>query len=527
MNPPARTSPLAREQATATGMIVAWHAQEAPDRRAILSAEGDRSYGELNSETNRLARVLAAAGLVPGDAVALLCSNRPEFVEAYLACTRAGYRCTPINWHLTGEEVGYIVGNCEAKAFLADARIADAAIEAARLAPEARVRLAIGGAIEGFERYEDALAGASPADLDEPVLGVSMLYTSGTTGRPKGVYRKAVAAGSLAAPLAKTAAFRPEDDLAINTGPLYHAAPLAINLLFPLNLGVGVVLMDRWSPEETLRLVEQHGITHTHMVPTMFHRLLQLPEDKRARHDLSTLRWIIHGAAPCPPHVKQRMIDWLGPVVYEYYAASEGGGTFIEPEEWVRKPGSVGQAIEGRLVEIHDDEGASLPTGEVGTVYFKAPDTNRFEYYKAPEKTESAYRGDHFTMGDRGYFDDDGYLFLTGRSSETIISGGVNIYPAEIDAVLLQHPAVADVAVVGVPNEEWGEEVKAVVQLADPAAADDALAVELLEHCRQELAHYKCPRSVDFAADLPRLPTGKIVRRLVREPYWAERERSI
>ena len=453
-------------QATAAGMTIAATAKAAPGRVALRSPSGDRTFDELNARANQLARALRASGLEAGDAVALACANRPEFVEVLAACQRAGFRITPINWHLTGEEVGYILDDCEARAFFADARFADSCSMAAGMAPGCKLRLAMAGAIPGFDDYEALLAGRDADDIADPVLGGSMLYTSGTTGRPKGVYRKQAGVSRLLGPLVNSAAFRPGDDLALCTGPLYHAAPLALNLQFPLAAGVGVMLMDRWDAETTLRLVQEHRVTHTHLVPTMFHRLLKLPEDVRGAHDTSSLRWVLHGAAPCPVHVKKEMIDWLGPVLYEYYAATEGGAFFIDSEQWLRKPGSVGGCELAEGVRIVDEEGNDAARGSLGTVYFKAPEVGRFEYFKAPEKTASAYLDDHFTMGDMGYLDEDGYLFLTGRSAELIISGGVNVYPAEVDAALLMHDAVADVCTVGLPNEEWGEEVRSVVQPA-------------------------------------------------------------
>ena len=501
-------------------MTIAVRAREAPERLAIRSTRGERSFGSLNAGCNRLARALRARGLRAGDAVALLCSNRPEFAEVVYAGARAGFRVTPINFHLTGEEAGYIVDNCEARAFVADARYADAAAVAARLAPSAKARLAIGGGIEGFEAYDEVLAAESGADLDDPVLGGTMLYTSGTTGRPKGVYRRSQPPARLGAPVLKAAALDgARGDRVLCTGPLYHAAPLAFNLAVPLLAGVPVILMDRFDSEETLRLIETERITHTHMVPTMFHRLLALPEEVRSRWDCSSLRFVLHGAAPCPVHVKQALIDWWGPIVYEYYAATEGGGTFIDSEEWLRKPGSVGRPVEGENLVVLDDDGAELAPDCVGTVYIRAPQSGRFEYFGDAEKTGRAYRGDHFTLGDMGYFDSEGYLFLTGRSAEVIISGGVNIYPAEVDAVLLMHPAVADAATIGVPDDEWGESVRAVVQLEEGVGPSPELAAELRNHCRERLAHYKCPRSIDFAADLPRMPSGKIQRGRVRERY--------
>jgi long-chain acyl-CoA synthetase len=295
----------------------------------------------------------------------------------------------------------------------------------------------------------------------------------------------------------------------------------------PIAQGVGVVLMDKWDAEETLRLVEKHKITHTHMVATMFHRLLALPEVVRDRYDLSSLRYVVHGAAPCPVHVKQSMMSWLGPVIYEYYAATEGGGGFfVEPEEWLTKPGTVGRAPESAENKICDDNGKEVATGEIGTIYFKAPAV-RFKYYRDEDKTANTYMGDYFTLGDMGYFDADGYLFLTGRSAETIISGGVNIYPQETDDVLLKHPSVADVCTVGVPSEEWGEEVKSIVELEAGIEPSDQVVEDLIAFVREHMPAFKVPKSIDFVDDLPRLPSGKIQRRLVRAPYWEGRDRQI
>lgn len=509
------------EEAASRGMVLAWHAQQAPDRRAVSSERGERSFSELNAQANRLVRALRGAGVRAGDGVALLCSNRPEFVETVSACQRAGFRLTPVNWHLTPPEVAYVVNNCEAVAFIAEARFASSALLAASQSAKLRTKLAVGGPIEGFAPYDVLVGRESGQDIDDPILGGQMLYTSGTTGHPKGVFRgSAPVASSLFAKMVETAKFNGASDVAVVTGPLYHAAPLSLNLSLPLANGVGVILMDKWDAEETLRLVDKHRVTHTHVVPTMLHRILLLPQDVRAKYDLSTLRWILHGAAPCPVHVKQETIEWLGPVVFEYYGATEGGGVFVAPDEWLRKPGTVGKPTTGVVLQIQDENASELPPGEIGTVYFKAPEIGRFEYFKSPDKTASAYRGDFYTMGDLGYVDPDGFLFLTGRSAEVIISGGVNIYPAEIDQEILKHPAVRDVAVVGVPSKDWGEEVKAVVQLNDAYRPSDALAKDILDFAAARLAAFKRPRSVDFTADLPRLTTGKIVRRTVRDRYW-------
>jgi long-chain acyl-CoA synthetase len=508
-------------------MTLAWHARQAPDRPAIISTNGARTFGELNANANRLARALRARGITAGDSLSLICANRPEFAEVIGACNRTGLRITPINWHLTGPEMAYIIGDSEAKVVIGDARFADciaAAVDEVAAPPP--VLLAIGGPIPGFESYESALAAEDGADIEDPVLGRSMLYTSGTTGRPKGVDRPAAAAVAAATTSTQTASqaasrYEPGADLHLCTGPLYHAAPLAFSLTGPLTAGVGVVVMDGWDANEALDLIERHGITHTHMVPTMFHRLLAIPEDVRRSKDTSKLRYVIHGAAPCPVQVKKALIDWLGPVVYEYYAATEGSGSFVASEEWLTKPGTVGKPATEDHVRILDDDKRELPRNEVGTVYLKAPETGRFTYYKDEEKTARSYLGSegYFTLGDHGYLDDDGYLFLTGRSAELIISGGVNIYPAEVDAVLLTHPAVGDVGVIGIPNADWGEEVKAVVELKSGLTGSSELAAELIEFCRERLAHYKCPRTIDFLDELPRHDNGKLYRKKLRELY--------
>ncbi len=513
------------DEALACGMALAHFTQHRGDALAVASPYGDRSFRQLNANANRLARLLRARGIGEGDAVAVVTRNRPAFVETYFATLRTGVRFTPVNFHLTSEEVGYVIDNCEAKLVVFDGTMPSAA-DAMRHASNCAVRLVVGGMVDGFEDFDAALAGFSGEDIEDPVRGSQMLYTSGTTGKPKGVYRRQQPVARSAAQTA--AAWNPSTDVCLCTGPAYHAAPLAFNIVAPLNAGVGVVMMDKWSPEETLAAIEKYRVTHTHMVATMFHRLLQLPVETRKQHDLSSLRYVLHGAAPCPVHEKQAMIDWLGPIIFEYYAATEGGGNFfISPHEWLTKPGSVGRSPTPENTRILDDAGREVGVGETGSIYFRAPEVGRFEYFKAPEKTSDSYRGDWFTLGDMGYVDSDGYLFLNGRSAETIISGGVNIYPQEIDSALLHHPAVHDVCTVGVPNEEWGEEVKSVVQLALGIEPSDAVAQELIAFARSRLPGFKTPRSIDFASDLPRLPSGKIQRRLVRAPYWAGRARQI
>jgi long-chain acyl-CoA synthetase len=513
------------EQAALTGMAVAVHAANKPDEIAVVDSQDSYHWDYLNKRSNQLANYMRELGLGIDDSVALLCSNRVEFVEVMMASFRSGIRVTPINWHLTGEEISYIVENCDAKILFADGQFAVKAAEAAAMVPELFSYLFIGDEIEGFSAYGDALGSQNEKNIDDPVHGGTMLYTSGTTGRPKGVFRVERPA---TLPDFTELGYPNGDEVDLCTGPAYHAAPLLIDVLTPIISGATVVFMDGWDPEESLRLIDQHKVTHCHMVATMFHRLLQLSEETKTQYNLSSMRMIIHGAAPCPVHVKHAMIEWVGPVLVEYYAATEGGGGFlIGSEEWLTKPGSVGKPgpeFDNRIV---DETGERVKQGEVGTIYMRAPEEGRFIYYKDKEKTESSYAGDYFTLGDMGFFDEDGYLFLTGRTAELIISGGVNIYPQEVDSQIMQHAAVLDVCTIGVPSDEWGEEVKSVVQLNEGFTGNADLENELVEFSRSRLPAFKCPRSVDFVPDLPRLPTGKIQRRIVREPYWEGRDKSI
>ncbi len=514
------------EEAALSGMAIAVHAANRPDVMAVTDQKGNSlTWSELNARANQLASYWRSHELGVGNSVALLCSNRVEFVIVFMAAFRAGVRVTPINWHLTGEEIGYIVDNCDADVFIADGIYADKAIEAAGQGNGLKAHLSVGGEIAGFEPFADVVGQHDTVNIADPVHGGGMLYTSGTTGRPKGVYRKE---RPPTLPDYTERGYAEGNEVALCTGPAYHAAPLLIDVLVPLISGASLVMMDKWDPETTLKLIDEHKVTHCHMVATMFHRLLQLEDDVKAKYQVDSLRRVTHGAAPCPVHVKHAMIEWFGPVLVEYYAATEGGGGFlIDSHEWLKKPGSVGCPGPEFDNKILDDEGNEVARGEVGTIYMRAPDAGRFKYYKDEDKTASSYRGDYFTLGDMGYFDEDGYLFLTGRTAELIISGGVNIYPQEVDSGIMQHPAVLDVCTIGVPNDEWGEEVKSVVQLNEGFTPGDELAEELIEFARTKVAHYKCPKTIDFADDLPRLPTGKIQRRVVREPYWEGRTKQI
>ena len=513
------------EEAFASGMALAFHAATRPDAMALWTEFGELSFTQLNGRVNQLSSLLRKAGLGKGDAIAVVLKNRCEFVEAYYATQRTGIRFTPVNWHLSADEVGYVVDNCEAQAVLFDATL-DIAGDALAKADSCSLRLSVGGEIEGFESLEAGLEGLSQDDIDKPERGSFMLYTSGTTGRPKGVYRKENPVNRTAAQ--SSANWEPAQHVTLCTGPAYHAAPMMFNVVAPLNAGVGVVLMNKWDAELTLELIQRFGITHTHMVATMFNRLLQLPETVRSTYDLSSLIYVIHGAAPCPVHIKHKIIEWFGPIVFEYYAATEGGANFlVDSATWLAKPGTVGKPEPIDAAKVLSEEGAELDPGETGLVYFKAPKIGRFEYFKAEDKTSNSYIGDWFTLGDMGYFDADGFLFLNGRSAETIISAGVNIYPQEIDTELMQHPAVLDVCTVGVPSEEWGESVLAVVQLCEGVSESETLIAELLEFVKPRLAAFKLPRSIDFVEELPRLPSGKIQRGLVRKKYWLGRDSQI
>jgi long-chain acyl-CoA synthetase len=512
--------------AAMTGMTAAVWADVKPNAPFIYDPDGKvTTFGEVNAAANRIVRLLRQHGLKAGDAVALVCSNRAEFVDVLIATRRAGLRVTPVNWHLTADEIGYIISDCEAKAVFCERRITASAAAAAQ-APNVRVKVAIGGPIDGFLDWDAALAGLDPSDIDDPVLGNQMMYTSGTTGRPKGVYR-----AQAVVPMQAIYAMRGYDhetSAQLCAGPAYHAAPLAFDVGAAMGAGVPLHFIDKWDSEQVLKTISEQKVTHLHLVPIMFQRLLALPDDVKAKYDLSSVIYIVHGAAPCPPEVKAAMIDWFGPVLSEYYAGSEGGAGFvISSEEWLAKPGSVGKRPAMLGSKILDEAGNECPTGVAGGIYHQLPPGGGFTYYKDEAKTNANRVGDYFTMGDVGYFDEDGYLFLTGRNAETIISGGVNIYPQEVDNELIKHEAVADSSTVGVPHDEWGEQVKAVILLKDGYSPSDQLAQEILAFARSSLPGFKVPRSVDFVTELPRSEAGKIQRNKVRAPYWEGRARQI
>ena len=514
----------------AEGMEVAAIAAARPERIALWQGEASLSFAELNAQCNQLVRRLRDAGIGPGDAVALACSNCMEFAVVRFAAQRAGWRLTPINWHLAAPDIAYIVDNCEAQALFLDARLSEVAPLCESL-PGLSLKVSIGGDLPGYMPWRQSLAGMEDSDIDAPVLGFTMLYTSGTTGRPKGVFRPkpdVALAARMQQTLTSVFQFQPDsgNDRALATGPLYHAGPFGLCLTTPVTAGIGTVIMDKWAPEQMLALIERYRITHTFCVPTMFARLLALPEEVRRRYDISSLRFIIHGAAPCSIDVKKRMLDWLGPVLWEMFAGTEGMGTMVGPKEWLERPGTVGKPTSG-MVRILDDAGHPQPAGRPGRIFVINPATMSFEYFKDPQKTQAAQREGFFTAGDIGYLDAEGYLFLTGRSAEIIISGGINLYPQETDDVLAQHPAVADVACVGVPNPDLGEEVKAVVVLHTGHRAGPDTATALMAFCETRLAKQKWPRSIDFVDALPRSEAGKVLRGQLRSRYWPEGERQI
>jgi len=502
------------------------HAQTTPDKPAVIIAGSGRTltYRELDESSARLAKALHDLGLRRGDVVAMLSDNAPECFEIYWAALRSGLYLTAVNRHLSADEAAYIVNDSDARVLIASAALGDLAEKVRSASPLLEGAYVFGGMLPGFASYGELLASVGSERLGEQPRGGDMLYSSGTTGRPKGVKPPLleISVDQPVDPLTGLvgAAFGVNDsDVYLSPAPIYHAAPLrwcgAVHAF-----GGTVVMMEKFDATLALEAIEHYGVTIAQMVPTMFVRMLQLGDAKDA-YDVSSLRLLIHAAAPCPTEVKQAMIDWVGPKLVEYYGSTEGNGlAMITSQEWLTKPGSVGRSMLGP-VHICDDEGAELPPGEIGTVYFER-DVRPFAYHNDPEKTRAAEHPEHASwtaVGDVGYVDEDGFLFLTDRKSFMIISGGVNIYPQEVEDVLTLHPRVLDVAVIGIPNPEMGEEVKAVVQLKPGQVGTPEIADELIAYVRERVAHYKAPRSVDFVDDLPRTPTGKLVKRKLVDSY--------
>ncbi len=509
-------------------MFPGTHAQTTPDKPAqIMAGSGETTtYRQLDDGSNRLAQLWWQHGLRPGDHVALMAENHPRYLEVYWAAIRSGLYFTTVNSHLSADEAGYVVDDCGARSMIASRALGEVAEAMVAHTPNVELRMALDGGVDGYDDY-DAVVDVLPAEpLAEQPRGESMLYSSGTTGQPKGIKRP-LSGEAVDTPPADTAMlsllFGMDDhSVYLSPAPLYHAAPLAFCAGMQI-LGGTAVVMETFDAAAALEGIELWSVTHSQWVPTMFVRMLKLPEEVRERYDLSSHQRAIHAAAPCPIEVKRRMIDWWGPILQEYYAGTEGNGaTHISSEEWLEHPGSVGRPILG-TIHICDDGGSELAVGEGGIVYFER-DEMPFEYHRDPDKTRDAQHPDHptwSTLGDVGHVDEDGYLYLTDRKAHMIISGGVNIYPQETEDCLIMHDKVADVAVFGLPDPEMGEFVQAVVQPADGVAPSPELEQELINYARDHVAHYKVPRVIDFRPELPRLPTGKLYKRLLRDEYLA------
>ena len=496
---------------------------------AIIDDTGSCTWRELDEQVDRWRAALYGAGLERGDRVAFVLGNRRETYQALLACLHTGVTAVPVNWRLTAPEMAYILADSGSKGVITEAAFAATVADAiSQAGTEVPLRASVDAGAAGFATLDEL-----PAGEGDDCSGGVLLYTSGTSGRPKGVVTSVLSVGAPVSRVAASAAALgaafdiPREGRALLVGPWYHSGQVFFSL-YPLLLGCSLVMRHKFDAAETLRVIDQERITIAHLVPTQFIRMLKLPAQVRAGFDGSSLVRIWHGGSPCPREAKAAMIDWWGPVLVEYYAATESGiVTRIDSEAWLKRPGSVGRAKPPVEILIVGEDGEPLPAGQEGRVAIKPPPGRTFSYANAPEKTEAAYLSPGaFTVGDVGYLDDEGYLFLTARSVEIIVSGGVNIYPAEIEAVLLGHPAVRDAVAIGVPDEEFGEQVKALVEL-EPDTDQTGLAEALDAHCRAELAGFKVPRSYEFVPELPREPTGKVARRPLREPYWAAAGRRL
>jgi long-chain acyl-CoA synthetase len=511
------------------------YAANNPDRPAFIMASSDAvvTYSELEERANKAAHYLVdGCGLQPGDHYSIFMENNDRYVELCAAGERSGLYYTCINSFLTSDEAAYILNNSNSKLVFTSAAKADVIFAALEQCPDIAVAVIVDPA-EGETRGValDAVTAKMPGTpLDHERLGSAMLYSSGTTGRPKGILRPLADAPPVpAAPvfqfLDNLWQYR-EDMVYLSPAPLYHSAPqAAVNLA--IRNGATVIIMERFDPAEYLRLIEKYKVTHSQLVPTMFARMLKMPLGLRTQHDLSSLEVAIHAAAPCPVKIKQEMIEWWGPIIFEYYGATEGlGFTACDSHEWLAHPGTVGKVLLGKL-QILDDEMNEVPTGETGTLWFESG--SEFSYHNDPDRTTEARSDDgtQTTVNDVGYIDADGFLYLTDRKTFMIISGGVNIYPQETEDVLITHPEVADAAVFGVPNVDLGEEVKAVVQLMPGIDSGGATVEGLLEYCREGLSRQKVPRSIDFIDEMPRLPTGKLYKKPLRAKYWKSEGKSI
>jgi len=478
------------------------------------------TYAELDRQSNKIAQLFRARGLRPGDHIAVLMENRPEFFPVVWAAQRSGLLYTPVNWHLAAAEAAYVVADCGARLLVSSSSLEGLAAAAAS-APSLAGRLTVGAPVPGIESLADATELMPDTPIPDELEGYYMLYSSGTTGRPKGILPALTGQPfgtglNIDHTMRDVFGFSPAT-VYLCPGPLYHGAPIGWSLGTIRNGGTAIV-MERFDPAGALRLIERFRVTHGQFVPTMFVRMLKLPEPERAAFDLSSLELVVTAAAPISVQVKEQMIDWLGPIMTEFYAGSEGNGfCVIDSATWLSHKGSVGKPIVGQA-HICSDDGAELPPGQTGTVWFSG--TRRFSYHNDPDKTAGAYNDKGWsTLGDMGHLDAEGYLYLADRRTDLILSGGVNIYPREIEDALALHPAVADIVVLGIPDEEMGQRVHAVVQPAVAGTGTPELARELIDFCRSRIAHYKAPTSVSFEDELPRTPSGKMLRRLLADCY--------
>jgi long-chain acyl-CoA synthetase len=507
----------------------ATNAQTFPDRDAVVCGRVRYTWSQWNARINQLAHAMRTLGIGEGDKIAMLLHNRHEFLEIGQAAIKIGAVMVPLNYRLRGREIEYILNNSDARALFTSEEFLGEIVPLMDAVPGitgGHYVLVGGGAAPGFAPYERLLEGqptSEPPDQGPPGMN-AMIYTSGTTGRPKGVFRKGGIDPQLLMGIVQGFGLQYGSEVQIVPAPLYHSAP-SLGSSLTIALGGTVVIMEKFDPEEFLALVDREKVTSSLVVPTIVKRVLALPDEVKGRYDVSSLRSLVVGAAPFPLETKLAAIEFFGDCVYEYYGSTDAGlNTILPPSEQRARPSSCGRIVPGTDIRILDDEGRELPTGEVGNIYVSNALVKAMQYYKDPGKTRDAFRGEHMTVGDMGYLDADGYLYIVDRKTDMVISGGVNIYPAEIEEIIYEHDAVLDVAVIGVPNEDWGEELKAVVQLKPGARAS---ADDIIDFCRERLADYKRPRTVDFVAEVPRNPSGKLLKREIRAPYWQGRERRV
>ena len=509
-----------------------WLAEEFPNLPAIVEAPSwpPTSFGELAGKAHQLVHALRSRGLVPGDVIAYALPNDADPVLWQLACQEGGYSAISLNPQLSPQEVKAVVDHSGAAGVVIHQGYEDRAADLEGTG-SVSLRIVVGGPIEGFTTYESLVEGFPTTPPEDRRLGTPIAYSSGTTGKPKAIIRPKPPEidpwdfANQAAIFGRAFQFLPFDGVHLVSAGMHHGGCQSY-FLGALNVGQGLAIMGKFDAEGALRLIERCGVTTAYMVPTQFVRLLRLPDELRESFDVSSIKVVVHSAAPCPIEVKQAMMDWWGPVIWETYGGMEGAATIAKPERWLEKPGTVGRAVKGMRLKVLDDDGKELGPNELGHVYLE-PDAPTFAYKNDPELDASVRKGKAFTLGEVGYVDEDGYLFLRDRAKDMIVSGGVNIYPAEVEAVLSTHPKIGDVAVIGIPDDEWGEQVKAVVELVEGASPSPELAAELIEYCQERLTKYKCPRTVDFRSELPRTDHGKLMKRNLRDEYWAAAGRSL